>query len=99
MKDLRKTTPSFLVPPEEFTALRDGTTHVFKMPLNKKNLRFLPKAYEDAVGTMLIFPRRECPNEFSFHTRGSRETCRREVMNVIAYKEEDGSEIIKVRLK
>lgn len=99
MKDLRKTKPSFIVSPEEFAELRDGTSHLFKMPLNKKNLRFLPPAYEDATHTILIFPTRECPSEFSFRTKEGKETCRREVVNVMAYKEEDGSEIIKVRLK
>lgn len=99
MKDLRKTKPSFLVSDEEFIGLRDGTSHLFTMPLNEKNLRFLPPAYEDATGTVLIFPKRECPKEFSFRTKTSRGSCTREVVNVMAYKMEDGSEIIKVRLK
>ena len=99
MKDLRKTKPSFLVSDEEFIGLRDGTSHLFTMPLNEKNLRFLPPAYEDAPGTVLIFPKKECPKEFSFRTKTSRGSCTREVVNVMAYKMEDGSEIIKVRLK
>ena len=99
MKDLRKTKPSFLVSDEEFIGLRDGTSHLFTRPLNEKNLRFLPPAYEDATGTVLIFPKKECPKEFSFRTKTSRGSCTREVVNVMAYKMEDGSEIIKVRLK
>lgn len=99
MKDLRKSRPNFLVSEEEFAGLRDGTTRVFTMPLNEKNLSFLPKAYEDAVGTILIFPKKECPREFSFRTKKSRGSCVREVVNIMAYKMDDGSEIIKVRLK
>lgn len=99
MKDLRKTVPSILVTEEEFASLREPTTHLYKMPLNKKNLRILPKAYADATGTILIFPVKECPKTFSFRTKTSKETVRREVMNIMAYKQEDGSEIIKVRLK
>lgn len=99
MKDLRKTKPSFLVSDEEFAALRDGTSHLFTMPLNEKNLRCLPRAYADATGTVLIFPKKECPKEFSFRTNKSRGSVTREVVNIMAYKMEDGSEIIKVRLK
>ena len=91
--------PSILVTDEEFASLRDGTSHAYTMPLNEKNLRFLPKAYADATGTILIFPKKECPKEFSFRTKKGKETCTREVMNIMAYKMEDGSEIIKVRLK
>ena len=97
MKDLRKTVPSILVTEEEFASLCEPTTHLYKMPLNKKNLRILPKAYADATGTILIFPVKECPK--TFRTKTSKETVRREVMNIMAYKQEDGSEIIKVRLK
>lgn len=99
MKDLRKTKPNFLVSDEEYVKLRDGSSHLFTMPLNEKNLRFLPQAYEDATGTVLIFPKKECPKEFSFRTKTSRGSCSREVVNIMAYKMEDGSEIIKVRLK
>ena len=99
MKDLRKTKPNFLVSDEEFAGLRDGTSHLYTMPLNEKNLRFLPQAYADATGTVLIFPKKECPKEFSFRTKTSRGSVTREVMNIMAYKMEDGSEIIKVRLK
>lgn len=98
MKDLRKTKPSILVSDEEFKAIREGS-HVFTMPLNEKNLRFLPQAYADATGTVLIFPKKECPREFSFRTKTSRGSCTREVMNIMAYKMEDGSEIIKIHLK
>ena len=91
--------PSFLVSDEEFAGLRDGSSHLFTMPLNEKNLRCLPKAYEDATGTVLIFPKKECPKTFSFRTKKGKETCSREVVNIMAYKMEDGSEIIKVRLK
>ena len=99
MKDLRKTKPNFLVSEEEFAGLRDGSSHLFTMPLNEKNLRCLPQAYEDATGTILIFPKKECPKVFSFRTKKSRGSCTREVVNIMAYKMEDGSEIIKVRLK
>ena len=44
MKDLRKTVPSILVSEEEFASLCDSKTHLYKMPLNEKNLRILPKA-------------------------------------------------------
>jgi len=96
---MKKIRPTFTVPPEEFAALRDGTSHLFTMPLTVENLSFLPKAYEDATGMMLIFPVRECPKEFLFRTEGIRKAVRRKVVNIIAYKENDGSEIIKVRLK
>lgn len=99
MKDLRKTKPNFLVSDEEFAGLRDGSSHLFTMPLNEKNLRFLPPAYEDATGTILIFPKKESPREFLFRTKRNGEICTREVVNIMAYKMEDGSEIIKVRLK
>jgi len=99
MKDLRKTKPSFLVSDEVFAGLRDGTSHLFTMPLNEKNLRCLPKAYADVTNTVLIFPKKECPKEFSFRTKTSRGSVTREVVNIMAYKQEDGSEIIKVRLK
>lgn len=99
MKNLRNDKPNILVSDEEFVSLRDGTSHLYTMPLNEKNLRFLPPAYEDATGTVLIFPKKECPKEFAFRTKKSRGTCTREVMNIMAYKMEDGSEIIKVRLK
>lgn len=99
MKDLRKTKPNFLVSDEEFAGLRDGSSHLFTMPLNEKNLRFLPPAYEDVTGTILIFPKKESPREFSFRTKKKGETCTREVVNIMAYKMEDGSEVIKVRLK
>ena len=99
MKAPRKTKPSILVSDEVFAELRDGTSRLFTMPLNEKNLRFLPQAYEDATGTVLIFPKKECPKEFSFRTKTSRGSCTREVVNIMAYKMEDGSEIIKVRLK
>ena len=98
MKDLRKSKPSILVSDEEFASIRDGA-HTYTMPLNEKNLRFLPKAYEDATGTILIFPKKECPREFSFRSKRSRGSCTREVVNVMAYKMEDGSEIIKIHLK
>ena len=90
--------PTFLVSSEEFNALSDGTAHLFTMPLNKKNLRFLPAAYADSTGTVLIFPARECPKELRFKTKDGG-FCKREVLNIMAYKENDGSEIIKVRLK
>ena len=96
---MKKIKPTFVVPPEEFAALRDGTSHLFQIPLTVENLSFLPPAYEDATGTMLIFPVKECPEEFRFRTEGSRKIVKRKVVNVIAYKEDDGSEIIKVRLK
>lgn len=99
MKDHRKTKPSILVSDEEFAGLKDGTSHLFTMPLNEKNLKHLPQAYEDATGTVLIFPKKECPAEFSFRTKTSRGSVTREVVNIMAYKMEDGSEIIKVRLK
>lgn len=99
MKDLRKTKPSILVSDEVFAGLKDGSSHLFTMPLNEKNLKFLPKAYEDATGTVLIFPKKECPPAFSFRTKTSRGSVTREVVNIMAYKMEDGSEIIKVRLK
>lgn len=96
---MKKSKPSFLVSDDEFVGLKDGTSHLFTMPLNEKNLKFLPQAYEDCTGTVLIFPMNECPREFSFRTKKSRESCTREVQNIMAYKMEDGSEIIKVRLK
>jgi hypothetical protein len=98
MKDLRKSKPNILVSDEEFASIRDGA-HTYTMPLNEKNLRFLPKAYADATGTILIFPKKECPREFSFRSKRSRGSCTREVVNVMAYKMEDGSEIIKIHLK
>lgn len=99
MKDLRKTIPSILVSEEEFASLCDPQTHLYKMPLNEKNLRILPKAYPDATGTILIFPVKDCPKQLSFRTRESKLTVRRDVLNIMAYKMEDGSEIIKVRMK
>lgn len=99
MKDIRKSVPSILVTEEEFASLRDGKTHLYQMPLNERSLRFLPKAYPDSTGTVLIFPVKECPKEFSFRTKNGRDTCRRSVQNIMAYKLGDGSEIIKVRLK
>ena len=99
MKDLRKTRPSILVSDEVFASIKDGTSHLFEMPLNEKNLRFLPQAYEDATGTVLVFPKNECPKEFSFRTKTSRGSVTREVVNIMAYKMEDGSEIIKIRLR
>jgi len=98
MKDLRKSKPSILVSDEEFASIRDGA-HTYTMPLNEKNLRFLPKAYADATGKILIFPKKECPREFSFRSKKSRGSCTREVVNIMAYKMEDGSEIIKIHLK
>lgn len=94
----RSNVPSILVTDEEFAALSDGTSHLYTMPLTKKNIRMLPKAYEDATGTVLIFPMKESPKVFSFRTKGGA-FCRRNVQNIMAYKMEDGSEIIKVRLK
>ena len=91
--------PNILVSEEEFASLRDGSTHLYTMPLNKKNLRFLPPAYPDCTGTILIFPMKECPKEISFRTRANKETCHRKVMNIMAYKLGDGSEVIKIRLK
>lgn len=99
IKDYRKLRPSFLVPMEKFVALRDHDSHLFETPLNKAILRFLPPAYESSVGTILVFPSKECPKTFRFRVRESDETCSREVMSIMAYKEEDGSEIVKVRLK
>jgi len=96
---MRKISPTFVVPQEEFNALRDGTSHLFQMPLTVQNLSFLPQAYEDATGMMLVFPVNECPKEFRFRTKDSRKTVKRKVVNIIAYKEDDGSEIIKVRLR
>lgn len=97
MKD-RRTRRSVLVTDEEFAAIKDGA-HLFTMPLNEKNLRLFPKAYEDATGTVLIFPRKECPDELSFRTKAGKRPCIREVVNVMAYKMEDGSEVIKIRMK
>jgi len=94
----RNSIPSILVTNEEFAPLSDGTSHLYTMPLNRKNLRYLPQAYEDATGTVLIFPMRESPKEFQFRTKGG-DFCRRKVQNIMAYKMDDGSEIIKVRLK
>lgn len=95
---MRNRRPNFIVDMEVFDGLRDGSSHLFTMPLNKKNLRFLPKAYADTTNTILIFPKSECPKEFSFQTMDG-QTCVRQVVNIMAYKQEDGSEIIKVRLK
>ena len=98
MKDLTKLKPGFLVSDEEFKALKDGTSHLFTIPLNKKNIQFLPLAYEDTTGTVLVFPMDESPKVFRFRTKG-KESCEREAVNIMAYKQEDGSEIIKIRLK
>ena len=99
MKDYRNLRPSFLVPMEKFIALRDRNSHVFETPLTKNVLKYLPPAYESAVGTILVFPSKECPKKFYFRTKECKEKCSRDVMNIMAYKLEDGSEIIKVRFK
>lgn len=99
MKNLIKTTPSLLVSNDEYRALKDGTTRTISLPLDKKILRYLPKAYEDATGTVLVFPVKECPTAFRFRTLGEKEQFSRRVFNIMAYKMEDGSEIVKIRFK
>lgn len=98
-KDYRKLRPLFDVPEDKFTALRDRNSHLFETPLTKAVLKYLPPAYESSVGTILVFPSKECPKGVRFRSKESKEICSRDVLNIMAYKMEDGSEIIKVRLK
>lgn len=93
-----KEIPEFIVTDEQFEGLANGQSHLYTMPLDENSFNILPPAYESADHTILVFPARECPDTFSFKTKDGRR-CERKVMNIMAYKLDDGTEIIKVRLK
>ena len=89
--------PNFLVSAEEFADLQSHISRLFKTKLTKQALQSLPRAIE-ANEFMLIFPVQLCPKTIVFRTR-DKQTCVRDILNVVATKEEDGSEILKFRLK
>lgn len=93
----RKPKLSFLVTDEEFTQLKDGTSRLFKTKLTKQAVESLPRAIEVNPLT-LVFPVQLCPKTVSFRTR-KKDTCQRDILNIMAQKEENGDEILKIRLK
>lgn len=99
MKDLRKRKPSIIVSEETLQGLKVGTIHLVEMPFTAKCLKFLPKGYPITDGRILVFPSKECPEVFSFRTKNHTETVHRETMNIMAYKNDDGSETLKIRLR
>lgn len=88
-----------VLPFEEFVKRKYGNEHLYTMPVTEHNLSLFPAPYEDASGTILVFPASECPKHIVFKEKYGVLSFEREIVNVMAYKEEDGSEIIKVRLK
>lgn len=92
----KRKTPNFFVSQDEFDKLRSGESKLFKTTLTKQAVDCLPRAIE-ANEFMLVFPAQLCPKNISFRTK--KEKCQREILNVVATKEEDGSEILKFRLK
>lgn len=101
MKNKRNSTLVISVSYADYKNIKSGNAHAYKTTLSKRLLRFLPTAYEDCTGTMLIFPKQECPKMISFKPRWRplEEPVVREIANVMAFKEEDMSETLRFLFK
>ncbi len=101
MKKRRVIIPIIRVPFADYKKLRSGESHTCKVPLNKEILKYLPGAYESVTGTMLVFPKAQCPKRFAFKPKWRFwiKPVVREIVNIIALKEEDMSETIRFTLK
>ena len=96
-----KRTPLFRVSLEEYNKMKRSETHAYKTQLEKKYLKFLPHAYESVSGTMLVFPMALSPKKISFRPKWRfwMKPVVRDVVNIMAIKEEDLSETLRFLLK
>lgn len=92
--------PLIIVSQEKLEMLSVGALHFIEIPLDEYIIGFLPPPYESADHTMLVFPAKECPEWIYFKVEGTKAPIiGRKILNAIAYKLENGNEIIKIHLK
>lgn len=90
-----------MVSEEELAKLAIGELNMITRSMEDSDdlLDFLPPALESADHTILVFPANECPDWIAFKANGVRPIVQRRLLNIMAYKMEDGSEILKIRLR
>ena len=101
MKKKRVVIPIVRVKLDDYKKLLSGESHTCKVKLTNKIIKYLPPAYESVTGTMLVFPAAQCPKRFAFKPKWLfwEKPVVREILNILAIKEEDMSETIKFTLK
>ena len=100
MKENKKMEPMITVSDKVLGMLSIGMLYFIDVPIDSEIVDYLPPPYESSDHTILVFPAEECPEWVFFKSEGKKSPIiGRKIMNVMAYKEEDGSEYIRIRFK
>ena len=100
MRESKKFEPIITVSEESLGLLSIGRSNFIDVPIDSEIVDCLPQPYESFDKTILVFPAKECP-EWVFFRENEKSglIIGRRIMNIMAYKKEDGSEFIRIRLK